>query len=184
MGETRRDCRLLRDLRCAGDAGARAAAVDAAAGDLHLLPGSPCIDAGTPGPVPFVTDFENDPRTLDGDLDGRLRIDLGADEFAPVHLEILGTPGPGNALTFVTSGAPGLRAFLLISTPGSHFEPGVGTFFLDPASPQLRILGWSATPSRQSLVLPPGIPPGPYRFQELALGGGAAVLSNFVELAF
>jgi hypothetical protein len=159
--------------------------VDAAAGDLHLLPGSPCIDAGSrrPFPPPDGADFEGDSRLLDGDIDGRARMDMGADEFAPVHLEILGVPAPGNTLSVVTTGNPGLRALLMISTPGQRFLPGVGTFFLDPTSPVMEILNWSATPSTVPLLVRQGVPSGLYHFQELCVGRGV-VLSNPVALQF
>jgi hypothetical protein len=55
--------------------------VDAASGDIHLGPGSPCIDAGTnsaPNLPPY--DFEGDARIVDGDGDGDPVVDMGVDE--------------------------------------------------------------------------------------------------------
>ncbi|MHC4638807.1 MAG: right-handed parallel beta-helix repeat-containing protein [Planctomycetota bacterium] len=47
------------------------------ANDFHLLPNSPCIDAGDPGYIaePNETDLDGRPRVIDG------RIDMGAYEF-------------------------------------------------------------------------------------------------------
>jgi len=50
--------------------------------DLHLLPSSPCIDAGdnnAPG-IP-ATDIDGDQRIIDGDNDGTATVDIGADEL-------------------------------------------------------------------------------------------------------
>ena len=50
-------------------------------GDYHLLPSSPCIDAGSPeyAPQPDETDIDGDPRIV-GD-----QIDMGVDEFVPAR---------------------------------------------------------------------------------------------------
>jgi len=55
---------------------------DPEAGDYHLQPSSPCIDVGDNITVPswLTTDFEGDPRILDGNGDGDKVVDMGADE--------------------------------------------------------------------------------------------------------
>lgn len=61
----------------AGNTSADPLFVDALAGDYHLSPASPCINAGDPGfaPTPQTRDLDGDPRRM-----GR-RVDQGADEF-------------------------------------------------------------------------------------------------------
>jgi len=61
-------------------------------GDYHLLPGSPCIDAGTNDiDNPATTEVETLPekdiagvtRIIDGNLDGTATVDMGAYEYLP-----------------------------------------------------------------------------------------------------
>ena len=62
--------------------------VDAPAGDYRLLPGSPCIDAGTnAGVPPGQTDAAGVARIIDGNFDGEAVIDLGAFEHLPGDLD-------------------------------------------------------------------------------------------------
>ncbi|MHC4154631.1 MAG: right-handed parallel beta-helix repeat-containing protein [Planctomycetota bacterium] len=57
----------------------------ALSGDYHLMPGSPCIDAGTNTPIYDLppTDIEGNPRVLHGDGDGNSVVDMGAYEHDP-----------------------------------------------------------------------------------------------------
>jgi hypothetical protein len=53
-------------------------------GDYHLTYASPCIDVGdNAAPALPSTDFEGDPRILDGDLDTITIVDMGCDEYFP-----------------------------------------------------------------------------------------------------
>jgi formylglycine-generating enzyme required for sulfatase activity len=58
--------------------------VDAAAGDYHLLPTSPCIDAGT-NLAALVDDLDGNSRPFDGNSDGLAVHDMGAYEFTGMH---------------------------------------------------------------------------------------------------
>jgi hypothetical protein len=66
-----------------GNIDARPLFVDPDHGDLHLHPCSPCIDAGT-NAASFLpsSDFELDPRIVDGDGNGSAIVDMGVDELA------------------------------------------------------------------------------------------------------
>lgn len=76
--------------------------VNAADGDVHLQEGSPCIDAGDPNaPALPATDFEGDPRDVDGDGDGTTP-DMGADEFIPT----VDRGGDGGGCSLAQSGVP------------------------------------------------------------------------------
>jgi len=155
--------------------------VDPSNGDLRLGALSPCIEAGDPQLRFAGQDLERDSRLVDGDLDGRLVIDMGADEFSPIHLEVQGTPAPGNTLTFVTTGTPGLAAFLFIGPPDLHLVPRVGTVFTSLTSS--RRIAFPATPSTVSIRVPPGVT-GLFHVQEIGIRSGAVAVSNYVPLLF
>jgi parallel beta-helix repeat protein len=71
------------------------------AGDFHLQGTSPCIDVGSDAaPSLPSTDFEGDPRKVDGDGNGLAMVDMGADEYAQTEVWVddgfnSGTPGWG-----------------------------------------------------------------------------------------
>ena len=56
--------------------------------DFHLTEASPCIDTGARAFTNPLTDFEGDPRRIDGNDDGDAEQDIGADEFTPERLEL------------------------------------------------------------------------------------------------
>jgi parallel beta-helix repeat protein len=67
--------------------------VDSAGGDYHLQAGSPCIDAGTNEGAPS-TDFDGNPRPIDGDGDGIAIVDMGAFEYTPRAVSAVPAPTP------------------------------------------------------------------------------------------
>jgi hypothetical protein len=104
-----------------------------AAGDFHVQPGSPVINAGTASTAPII-DYDGQPRTAP--------IDIGADEFAPlVNLDV-DNNGATDALTdgililrylfgfigtALTSGALG------VTPPAQRTDPNAIVAYLDGA---------------------------------------------------
>ena len=81
--------------------------VDPDSGDLHLLPGSVCIDSANNGPELAQYDIDGDLRILDGDGDGWAVVDMGVDEFKTpaIWVEIDVTPYIPNNVIRLRSGA-------------------------------------------------------------------------------
>jgi hypothetical protein len=55
--------------------------VDPSTNDYHLKIGSPMVDAGNPAAPPTPSDIDGDNRSIDGNCDGTVRVDIGADEL-------------------------------------------------------------------------------------------------------
>jgi hypothetical protein len=62
-------------------------------GDYHLQKDSPCIDAGTnAAPRLPASDFDGDPRVIDGNNDSVEMVDIGADEYVRIIKTMPGLP--------------------------------------------------------------------------------------------
>ncbi len=86
--------------------------VNPSAGDYHLQSGSPCIDVGNnSAPALPDTDFEGDPRIVDGNGDSSAVVDMGVDEYVIPPPPVGGELYPVDKLSIL---APWLAlAFLL-----------------------------------------------------------------------
>jgi hypothetical protein len=99
---------------------------DPANGDVDLLAGSTCIDAGSnSAPNLPDTDFEGDPRIWDGNGDGTARADMGADEFGFQAMTVQ-MAGDGSGIVQQMPGDPRLShgttvTLTAIAHPGSAF---------------------------------------------------------------
>ncbi len=112
--------------------------------DLHLLPDSPCIDAGDPdyAAIPDETDLDGNPRILDG------RIDMGAYEHtAAVPVEVGISPGVINLKSqgkFITA--------LLTFPEGYNVADVDTTTILLQGQIQMQELVWSDEVTREIMV--------------------------------
>ncbi|HET8948251.1 MAG TPA: HYR domain-containing protein [Candidatus Polarisedimenticolia bacterium] len=119
------------------------------AGDFHLDPRSPAIDTGDSSAARGDFDFEGDLRKSDGDGDGSIVVDRGADEFSTNDLPVAAIgqardfecTGPGGAFV-VLDGTPSSD---LDSTPGTNDDIALFEWFEDYGTPSQHPLGAGET---------------------------------------
>ncbi|MBL8840285.1 MAG: hypothetical protein JNL90_02025 [Planctomycetes bacterium] len=157
--------------------------VDDVSGDFSLRPTSPCIDSGDPSLHVDGKDVQAFPRTLDGDLDGQLRIDRGGHEFSHVRIALSGSFTPGGTITVTSSGLAGFGTFLIVGdAEGRRALNGFGELYVELLAPFV-LLPWLPLPSVVDVDVDPAFPvPATFYVQEFAYGGGAGNLSNLVRL--
>ncbi|MBL8840286.1 MAG: hypothetical protein JNL90_02030 [Planctomycetes bacterium] len=157
--------------------------VDDVSGDFSLRPTSPCIDSGDPSLHVDGKDVQAFPRTLDGDLDGQLRIDRDGHEFSHVRLALSGSFTPGGVVTVTSTGLAGFATFLIVGdAEGRRPLNGFGELYVELLAPFV-LLPWLPLPSVVDVDVDPAFPvPATFYVQEFAYGGGAGNLSNLVRL--
>ncbi|MCP4690473.1 MAG: hypothetical protein GY859_20630, partial [Desulfobacterales bacterium] len=103
--------------------------------DFHLQAASPCIDKGE-NAMPFFPDFdfEGDPRSVDGDLDGSAAVDLGADEYKAV----MAIPAGAESFNYLPVATPAPDTEASAARPLSVGDPASGMMDLS-----LRLLSFS-----------------------------------------
>lgn len=158
--------------------------VDLANGDLSLAVGSPSIDAGDPAAVVGGKDLGGDSRLLDGNLDGSLRLDQGADEFAPLRLTVTGTLAAGQTVTIATQpvGASFIAGALVVGVQPSEFLIfPLGTVFSNPLT--ATVLSWPTPPASVNFTAGPTLPAGVFvSLQAIAVNFTGWTISAPVEL--
>ena len=139
--------------------------VDAAAHDFALLPSSPCVDAGSTGYTApgGQSDLAGRSRLLDGDLDGKLRVDLGAFETAHVSAQLFGGTMPGSSGRLLIDGTIGLTWGVLLGLPAAGptpLVPKLGYPLVDLPLGFLPLFGPGALPAAVAFSIPPDAPTG------------------------
>lgn len=119
--------------------------VDPANGDFHLQAGSPCIDAGdndAPGLSLVSTDFEGDPRIIDGDQDNNPVVDMGADEYrSPEQVfYTLSVNKSGTGSGAVVSNPPGINCG---ETCSAQFENATSVTLTATVDEGSTFAGWT-----------------------------------------
>jgi hypothetical protein len=109
--------------------------IDPSNGDLHLMPDSPCIDAGTnAAPYLPLIDFDGDARILDGDGDGTVIVDMGVDEalsggLTPLEVEVDIKPStPQNSLRFGSRGTLPVAILTTVDFDATTVDPSTVLF--------------------------------------------------------
>lgn len=90
---------------------------DPAQGNYHLQKSSPCIDKGNNSAMELPdTDFDGNPRIIDGDNDGLAKADMGADEYSTADGDVAPL-GNRDGIVNVGDALIALRFALDLETP-------------------------------------------------------------------
>lgn len=153
---------------------------------LYFAPGSPLVDAGQDLAGASLLDLASNLRQLDGDLDGKIRTDIGPLELAASRIDITGKPAPGGLMILeLLTAQPKLPTVMIFGTgpaakpiliqPWGHLQIDLTSFFLPVA--------WYQTGAKTPFQIPVTFPKGgSIAFQNLALTTRSGNLSNLYDL--
>lgn len=101
--------------------------IDPTTGNLNLVFFSPLINVGDLlRGFDVTSDWSDQPRVADGLLNGTLLPDMGAIEFVPFLLNVVGEPQMGGTIVFRVLGPPGVAAIFFGTEEGSFVDPVYG----------------------------------------------------------
>ncbi len=120
--------------------------------DLRLSGTSPCIDRGSTAFGGGSTDVEGDPRWLDGDLDGTVSADIGADEYGVGRLVVGGANFPGGTATIDVFGPAGTAYSLGLSLRPLNVP--INPFGALLIAPPIAVVARGVTPAQTQLSIP------------------------------
>ena len=124
------------------------------AGDLRLLPTSPCIAAADlAASYAAASDHVEGSYFLDGAQTGNFGSDMGAFELGVYSLVVTGRLRTNDALSFDCAGPAGFAVYAVGVVSGAQPWPGFGFFFLGDANAPL-LLGASTIGSPLVLTMP------------------------------
>jgi hypothetical protein len=119
------------------------------AGDFHLKPQSPAIDTGDNNSAQGTYDFEGDPRISDGNDDGTVVVDRGADEHSTNDPPVADAGEDGQVECAGPDGAfvvlDGSRSSDPDSTAGTNDDIVRFEWYEDYGTPSQRLLGAGET---------------------------------------
>ena len=131
--------------------------VNPASGVYLLRSTSACVDAGDPARQPTGLDLSGMPVWLDGHLDFKRVVDIGAFEYSVMRLEVRGEPTPGKTLDIRTSGRSGLRALIFAGFRPAEIDfPPFGAVLFDWLEPWVLLFD-GVTPVLLELPIPSNI---------------------------
>ena len=146
--------------------------------DYCLQADSPCIDAGDSSSWMCTdVDFDGTPRLTDGLLNGPDLVDIGAQEFSNVNLDVVGNAVSGGNITVETTGAAGLDVEIVVGIQPAADCGEMGPLFTDLAT--ATTFGPFTSPLNVEVQLPP-LPSGSdqYIIQTIAVSDSSTMIGN------
>jgi hypothetical protein len=124
--------------------------------DFHIRIDSPCVDAGDNGaPDIGATDWEGDPRVLNGNRDPEAIVDIGADEMVPeigARFGMVNVAGGSLSNVLVANGSAGDRRRVVELAPDAALSVEMVPSAAGPDPARFVLYAWHGEPVLETLT--------------------------------